>query len=130
MREFHISSQASATVLTTDFDDPFGYGRIIKDKSGNIIRIVEEKDASDEEKAVREINSGVYIIDRECLFSSLKHISSDNASREYYLTDVVGILRSGNKTVKTFKTQDNIEIQGINTAEQLQHAESIMNSRN
>jgi UDP-N-acetylglucosamine diphosphorylase/glucosamine-1-phosphate N-acetyltransferase len=129
MRKFHNSSGAVATVLTTEFNDPFGYGRIIKDKKGNILRIVEQKDASEEEKSVKEINSGVYIIDKNELFSSLKHISSDNAGGEYYLTDVIGILTGQNKKVSTFLTHDNTEIQGINTIEQLLQAESIMLAR-
>jgi UDP-N-acetylglucosamine diphosphorylase/glucosamine-1-phosphate N-acetyltransferase len=128
-REFHNSSGATATVMTTEFDDPTGYGRIIKDKNGDILKIVEQKDANDSEKAVKEINSGVYIIDKDSLFESLKHISSDNASREYYLTDVVQVLKSQNKKVSTFLIDDNSEIQGINTVEQLMQAESIMNAR-
>lgn len=129
MRKFHKSSGAVATVLTTEFNDPFGYGRIIKDNKGNILRIVEQKDASEEEKSVKEINSGVYIIDKNELFSSLKHISSDNAGGEYYLTDVIGILTGQNKKVSTFLTHDNTEIQGINTIEQLLQAESIILAR-
>lgn len=129
LRAFHVSSGCVATVLTTEFDDPFGYGRIIKDGSGNIMKIVEEKDATDIEKKIKEINSGVYVIDKEELFESLKHISSDNASREYYLTDVIGILTANNKKVGTYLVNDNTEIQGINTLEQLQKAESIIRSR-
>jgi len=128
-RDYHVRSNAIATVMTTEFDDPFGYGRIIKDISGNIIRIVEQKDANQEEKAVKEINSGVYIIDKDELFNSLKHISSDNASREYYLTDVIGILKKQNKKVGTYLIADNTEILGINTIEQLETAESIIRSR-
>jgi UDP-N-acetylglucosamine diphosphorylase/glucosamine-1-phosphate N-acetyltransferase len=128
-RNNHTASGAVATVLTTEFDDPFGYGRIIKDASGNIIKIVEQKDATDEEKAVKEINSGVYIIDRNELFSSLKHISSDNAGKEYYLTDVIGIMKRNGRKVGTYKIKDNTEIQGINTLEQLEIAEGIINSR-
>jgi UDP-N-acetylglucosamine diphosphorylase/glucosamine-1-phosphate N-acetyltransferase len=129
-REFHNASGAVATVMTTEFEDPTGYGRIVKDSEGGILRIVEQKDASDDEKSIKEINSGVYIIDKDSLFDSLKHISSDNASREYYLTDVVGILKSKNMKVGTFLIADNTEIQGINTIEQLMQAESIMNARN
>lgn len=129
-RDHHISSGAVATVMTTDFDDPFGYGRIVKNSDGQIIKIVEQKDASEEEKQIKEINSGVYIIDKNELFSSLKNISSDNAGREYYLTDVIGILKNRNSKVGTFKIKDNNEILGINTVEQLKLAESIMDSSN
>jgi len=130
LRNYHVNSGSVATVLTTEFEDPFGYGRIIKDISGNITRIVEQKDANEEEKRVKEINSGVYIIDKNELFNSLKHISSDNASKEYYLTDVIGILSGHNKKIGTYLVKDNTEIQGINTLEQLTQAESIMNARN
>lgn len=130
LRNYHVKRGSVATVLTTEFEDPFGYGRIIKDSSGNITRIVEQKDAGEEEKKVKEINSGVYIIDKTELFNSLKHISSDNASREYYLTDVIGILSEQKKKVGTYLVKDNTEIQGINTLEQLAQAESIMNARN
>ncbi|HXK49345.1 MAG TPA: NTP transferase domain-containing protein [Clostridiales bacterium] len=128
-REFHERSGCSATVLTTEFDDPFGYGRIVKDEDGNIIKIVEEKDAGPEEKEIKEINSGVYIIDKEELFEALKNISSDNAGKEYYLTDVIGIMKSKGRKVGTYKISDNTEIQGINTLEQLKTAEGIMNLR-
>ncbi len=130
LRDNHAASGAVATVLTTEFYDPFGYGRIIKDGSGNILRIVEEKDASEEEKAVKEINSGVYIIDRNELFDSLKNISSDNAGKEYYLTDVIGVMKSKGKKIGTHFISDNTEIQGINTVEQLKAAECIMKERN
>ncbi|MDY0017259.1 MAG: NTP transferase domain-containing protein [Candidatus Delongbacteria bacterium] len=129
-REFHEKSGCSATVMTTEFDDPFGYGRIVKDPEGNIIKIVEEKDAEKDEKKIKEINSGVYIIDKNELFGSLKNISSDNAGKEYYLTDVIGIMKGRGKKIGTYKISDNTEIQGINTLEQLSIAEGIMNSRN
>lgn len=128
-RTHHTASGCSATVMTTEFDDPFGYGRIIKDSDGSISHIVEEKDATGAEKKVREINSGVYIIDRNDLFDSLRHISDDNAGKEYYLTDVIGILKRAGKKVGVFKIDDNSEISGINTLEQLKAAESIIRSR-
>ena len=123
----HKNSKATATVLTTEFENPFGYGRIITDNSGDISKIVEEKDANEEEKKVKEINSGVYLIDAELMFSSLKQITSNNAQNEYYLTDVMSILKKQNKKISTFKIEDNNEILGINTLEQLSLASDIMN---
>ena len=128
LRQHHDLSSNSATVLTTEFDDPAGYGRIIKDKNGEILKIIEQKDANEEEKKVKEINSGVYIIDKDDLFDSLKHISSDNAGNEYYLTDVIGILKRKDKKVGTYRIQNNKEILGINTIEQLKFAESIISA--
>jgi UDP-N-acetylglucosamine diphosphorylase/glucosamine-1-phosphate N-acetyltransferase len=126
----HNSSGSAATVMTTEFDDPTGYGRIVRDGQGSLLRIVEQKDASEEEKLIREINSGVYIIDKNELFASLEHISSDNASGEYYLTDVIGILKGQGKKVSAYMIDDNNEIRGINTLEQLETAASIIRSRN
>lgn len=123
----HNNSKATATVLTTEFNNPFGYGRIITDDNGNITKIVEEKDANEEEKKVKEINSGVYLIDAELMFSSLKQITSDNAQNEYYLTDVMSILKKQNKKISTFKIEDNNEILGINTLDQLSLASDLMN---
>ena len=129
-RQHHNESGAVATVMTTEFDDPFGYGRVVKDSKGEITRIVEQKDASEDEKNIKEINSGVYIIDKDALFSALKNISSDNAGREDYLTDVIGILKNRNEKIGTFKISDNNEILGINTIEQLRLAESIIDPEN
>ncbi|MCK4981121.1 MAG: UDP-N-acetylglucosamine pyrophosphorylase, partial [Candidatus Delongbacteria bacterium] len=128
-RDFHNSSGSVATVMTTKFDDPFGYGRIITNENGEILKIVEQKDASEEEKEVKEINSGVYIIDLKELFTSLDSITSDNAGNEYYLTDVIAILKNKGKKVLTYLIEDNSEILGINTVEQLKEAESIILAR-
>lgn len=128
-RDFHITSGATATVMTTKFEDPFGYGRIITNDKGEILKIVEQKDATEEEKQVKEINSGVYIIDLKELFTSLDSITSDNAGNEYYLTDVIAILKNKGKKVLTYLIEDNTEILGINTIEQLKEAESIILAR-
>ena len=125
----HHDSKSSASVLTTDLDDPYGYGRIVKDDSGNIIKIVEQKEASEAENRIKEINSGVYLINCKDLFYSLQHISSDNASGEYYLTDVVSVMKNNNKKISTYKIADSTEISGINTIEQLERAESIIKAR-
>lgn len=124
---FHRSHQASATVLTAEIDDPTGYGRIIRSDDGReVLRIVEQKDASEEEKAVTEINSGVYIFNAAELFEALHSITNNNAQGEYYLTDVFGICFRKGRKVCAFKVSDPNEIRGINTPEQLREAEELL----
>ena len=84
----HQAARAAATVLTAELDDPYGYGRIVRDRSGKIVRIVEERDASGEERAIREINSGIYAFALATLFEALDGLAADNAQGEYYLTDL------------------------------------------
>ncbi|MFZ4526346.1 MAG: sugar phosphate nucleotidyltransferase [Chlorobium sp.] len=124
---FHRSSHAAATVLTAELDDPTGYGRVIRVlNSDRVLKIVEQKDASEEELAVREINSGVYVFDTHMLFEALGKINTNNAQQEYYLTDVFGICFQCGKKVCAFKTDNSEEILGINTPEQLVEAERLL----
>ncbi len=127
--EYHERSGAKATVLTTNITDPTGYGRVIRGESGDVERIVEHKDASDEEKTVKEINTGTYCFDNEALFSALKKVNNDNAQQEYYLPDVIEILKSQNEKVSAFITEDDKETIGINDRIALSHAENIMKIR-
>lgn len=125
--DFHRSRHAVATVLTAEMDDPTGYGRVIRNDGGEeVLRIVEQKDASAEEKAVTEINSGVYVFDAKTLFAALKGITNTNAQQEYYLTDVFGICFGKGLKVCAFKVSDPNEIRGINTPEQLREAELLL----
>jgi UDP-N-acetylglucosamine pyrophosphorylase len=124
---FHRSKGAVATVLTAELSDPTGYGRIIKNDDGEeVLKIVEQKDATEEEKAVKEINSGVYVFNATELFSALHGITNKNAQGEYYLTDVFGICFGKGKKVCAFKVADANEIRGINTPEQLKEAELLL----
>ncbi|HEY5615383.1 MAG TPA: sugar phosphate nucleotidyltransferase [Bacteroidota bacterium] len=125
----HRSSEAVATVLTAEFADPAGYGRIIRNSQGLVEKIVEQKDASAPELSVREINSGIYVFKKEPLFEGLRHISPHNAQNEYYLTDVFGYFWKIGRKVAAFKTPQAEEIQGINTHEQLQEAVRILEYR-
>ncbi|PID28424.1 MAG: UDP-N-acetylglucosamine pyrophosphorylase [Candidatus Cloacimonadota bacterium] len=125
----HIENSLSISVLTTKMEDTFGYGRIIKDENGLVLKIVEEKDANSEEKLVNEINSGVYLVDRELLFKALKSVKSENAQKEYYLTDIVEILKKEGFKVGSYCTPDSDEIMGINTIEQLNKAKNILDGR-
>ena len=114
----HVESGAAATLLTAVLDDPFGYGRVIR-SGGRIERIVEERDATPEERRVPEINAGIYIFDLEPLFRSLKAIASANAQGEYYLTDLPKVYLQRGQRVETVQVDDPREILGINSREQL-----------
>lgn len=119
----HGESGAVVTVLTTILDDPGRYGRVIKSSGGRVLRIVEERDATEEEKRVKEINSGIYCADCRFLFDAVSRITNDNAQREYYLTDIFQIaLERGDKTASVV-CADHHEVMGINTPEELKDAE-------
>lgn len=120
--ENHKTSGASVTVLTTFPADPHGYGRIIKDGEKNILKIVEERDASDEEKRIGEINTGIYCVDTPFLFAALGKITNNNRQHEYYLTDIVEIARREGFTVRSHIAHDYVEVMGINTPEELTRA--------
>ena len=124
-----IENKESATLLTAIYDEPTGYGRIIRDEGGNVEAIVEEKDASEEQKNIKEINAGVYCFDIEVLIEALKEIKPNNAQGEYYLTDVIEII--GNKGLRTGAVivEDNTEILGVNDRMQLQMLTKILQHR-
>jgi UDP-N-acetylglucosamine pyrophosphorylase len=117
--DFHEGRSAAATVLTAVLDDPTGYGRVLKDGQGSLLKIVEEKDADLEEKRIKEINSGLFCFEKDVLFATLKEISRENAQNEYYLTDVIGVMRNKNLPVAAYCTDDPGEVEGINTLEEL-----------
>ncbi|NTV06278.1 MAG: NTP transferase domain-containing protein [Chlorobiaceae bacterium] len=124
---FHHSSNGAATVLTAEMQDPTGYGRVIQqNNSESVLKIVEQKDATTEELAVREINSGVYVFNARLLFHALHQINTNNAQNEYYLTDVFGICFENGERVYAFRTENPNEILGINTPEQLKEAEQLL----
>ena len=124
---FHHTKNAVATVLTADMEDPTGYGRVIREHdSDNVLKIVEQKDATEAERAVREINSGIYVFNAAVLFDALQEITTNNAQNEYYLTDVFSICFQSGRHVCAFKTDNPNEIIGINTPEQLKEAERLM----
>ncbi|HEX7065161.1 MAG TPA: bifunctional UDP-N-acetylglucosamine diphosphorylase/glucosamine-1-phosphate N-acetyltransferase GlmU [Bacillales bacterium] len=125
----HEASGAKATILTSIVDDPFGYGRVIRQEDGSVGRVVEEKDASAEEKQINEINTGIYCFDNQELFKALKKVNNDNAQGEYYLPDVVEILKSQGESVRAFRTDDFTETLGVNDRVQLARAEKVMQQR-
>jgi UDP-N-acetylglucosamine diphosphorylase/glucosamine-1-phosphate N-acetyltransferase len=118
----HIGSRARLTVLTTFPPELKGYGRVVKDAHGNISKIVEERDASEEEKQIGEINTGIYCVDTPFLFAALGKVTNDNKQQEYYLTDIVEIACREGQIVRAHVAPDYVEVMGINTVEQLQQA--------
>lgn len=127
--EAHEASGAKVTVLSALAPDPTGYGRIIRDEEGNVLKIVEQKDATQAERAVQEINSGVYCFDNEALFASLKKVTNDNAQGEFYLTDVMEILRNEGEVVGAYQIADFDESMGVNDRVALAKANQIMQAR-
>ncbi|MHC5246982.1 bifunctional UDP-N-acetylglucosamine diphosphorylase/glucosamine-1-phosphate N-acetyltransferase GlmU [Enterococcus sp. LJL90] len=127
--EYHQGKQASATILTADAENPTGYGRIIRDHVGIVDRIVEQKDATDEEARVTEINTGTYCFDNEKLFEALKKIGTDNAQGEYYLTDIIEILKADGEIVAAYQTKDFEESLGVNDRMALAEANRLMRAR-
>jgi UDP-N-acetylglucosamine pyrophosphorylase len=125
LMEYHVHSEAGATILTAIFEDPTGYGRIMRNIDASVKKIVEQKDASEEERRVKEINSGIYIFDKQKLFEALQHITPQNAQKEYYLTDVFEYYWKRGWRVSALVTTSLDEIRGINTIDQLKEAESI-----
>ncbi|RMF95494.1 MAG: hypothetical protein D6734_05435, partial [Candidatus Schekmanbacteria bacterium] len=122
---FHKKNKSTISILTTEMDEPFGYGRIVRDKKGDFLKIVEEKDASNEEKDIKEINSGIYCVKAKKLFSSLRKINNDNAQGEFYLTDVAEIFKLSGEKINIYKIEDSLEVKGINSIKELKEAEII-----
>ncbi|MFD0962132.1 bifunctional UDP-N-acetylglucosamine diphosphorylase/glucosamine-1-phosphate N-acetyltransferase GlmU [Paenibacillus chungangensis] len=129
MLKLHESSGAAATVLTAQFDDPAGYGRVIRGEDGTVKRIVEQKDCSAEELKVQEINTGTYCFDNRKLFAALGQVTNDNAQGEYYLTDVIGLMREAGDIVQAYCTDDHAEAIGVNDRVALAEAERLMRER-
>ncbi|HEY3294432.1 MAG TPA: NTP transferase domain-containing protein [bacterium] len=119
----HREYQAVATVLSTSAPDPAAYGRIIRNSDGKFMRIVEAREATDGEKEICEINSGIYCFDIRVLFDALSEIKADNSKGEYYLTDVIGVLQKRGLPVQAVDLADFREVRGINTAAELLDAE-------
>ncbi len=126
---FHLEQKAAATVLTADVPDPTGYGRIIRDSAGEVLKIVEHKDTTPEERAISEINTGIYCYDNEELLKAIVQVKNDNVQKEYYVTDCIGILRSAGKKVAAYRAVDPDETMGVNDRVQLSQAEAYMRRR-
>lgn len=125
----HRNMQATATVLTAHMPDPSGYGRVIRDTRGQVVKIVEQKDATAEERQVSEVNTGIYCFECQPLFQALRSITCTNAQGEYYLTDVIGILVNHGAVVGAMPAADHQQTLGINSRVQLAEAEKIFRRR-
>lgn len=125
----HEEQHADATILTAKMPDPAGYGRIVRDSSGEVLRIIEHKDASEEERAIQEINTGIYCFNNEILLASLDQITNNNAQHEYYITDCIEIIKNQGYKVSAYLTQDTDVTHGVNDRIGLAEAERLMRIR-
>lgn len=126
----HQETKACVTVLTTEPPGPHAYGRIVKDSRGDVLKIVEHRDATESERKILEINTGIYCVDTQFLFAALAQVKNDNQQKEYYLTDIVEIARREDRKVQAFLTEDYVEVMGINTLEELQKAGDYLKKSN
>jgi bifunctional UDP-N-acetylglucosamine pyrophosphorylase/glucosamine-1-phosphate N-acetyltransferase len=129
IRQFHQFQNSAATLLTATVRDPFGYGRILRDRAGDIERIVEEQDASDEQRKVREVNGGVYLFKAPGLGKALQKLRAKNPKGEQFLTDTIQELLAKKEKVQSLVVPDASEVLGVNDQKQLTQAHRILNLR-
>ena len=127
--EFHNSQNSDLTVMSTIFENPVNYGRIIRETDGSLKAIVEEKDATDEQKNVNEVNAGIYILNWSKIKAAFSQLTSDNAQGEYYLTDIIAWGKKEKLNVNAYILKNSDEIFGINSRKHLAEATQIMNQR-
>jgi bifunctional UDP-N-acetylglucosamine pyrophosphorylase/glucosamine-1-phosphate N-acetyltransferase len=125
----HYADAAACTMLAVRLENPAGYGRIVRDNSDHFAKIVEQRDATDEERQLREINAGIYCFEPRKLFAALERVQPANSQSEYYLTDVPGILRNDGEVVTIYQHQDSREVSGINTRAELAEFENLVRRR-
>ncbi len=126
LKDHHTSNKADATLLTTEIEEPFGYGRIIRDDNGDLLRVVEQADATQSQKKIKEVNTSFYCFKTSLLSEYLSKIKPDNKQNEYYLTDLAEYFIKDSRRVLTFQTNKSDEIFGINDRYQLSRAEKFM----
>jgi len=124
--DHHRGSGCAATVMTALMENPTGYGRIVKDGRGRVERIVEEKDADESHRIIKEVNAGLFCFEKDPLFSALRRVGRDNAQGEYYLTDVVEVLRGAGLEVGAYLVEDAREVTAVNTLEELRRVERYL----
>jgi len=129
LMQHHLQVHAAATVLTTVLDDATGYGRIVRNHQSHVERIVEHKDATEEERKIGEISTGIFCFDNQKLFAALAEVRNDNVQGEYYLPDVIEILTKQNEMISAYQTDDPEEGMGVNDRVQLSYAEQVMRRR-
>jgi len=123
--ELHKLNNSGALVISAKVDDPFGYGRIIRGSDGNVLMIVEQKDANDEQRLVNEVNSGCYWFDTVALLDVLDKLTNKNASGEYYLTDTLELIINSGRTVQAYTAKSSDTVLGANDPEQLKELNTI-----
>ncbi len=123
------ASGSAVTVLTTRLPDPHGYGRIVRDRDGEVEQIVEEKDCTSEQRRIAEINTGTYCFDAAVLFAHLDRLSTENAQGEYYLTDMIAVFKAEGLLVSALSTEDPLETLGVNSRVQLAEAAKVLQAR-
>lgn len=119
----------AVTVVSTTIDNPTGLGRIVRDDAGNFLKITEQKDATEAEQKITEINTGIYMVKLPLAFELLSQVQNNNASGEFYLTDIIALALKAGKNVGTCHVNDGMALLGVNTPEQLAVAEGIYNQR-
>lgn len=125
----HEESGSDLTVMTMVLENPFGYGRIVKDEKGHVLSICEQRDTDENTAKITEVNAGVYIFNNKALFESLKFLTTDNAAGEYYLTDVIGIFVKDGRKVRSYTVKDTEETLGVNDRAQLAVAGKLLQKR-
>jgi bifunctional UDP-N-acetylglucosamine pyrophosphorylase/glucosamine-1-phosphate N-acetyltransferase len=127
--DFHANEGSTATVLTTVMDDATGYGRIVRGDDGSLSAIVEHKDATPEQRGIREVNSGLFCFDSGALFSTLKRTGRANVQNEYYLTDVIALLKEQGEAVAAWTVDDSREVAGVNDVDELETVRRYIEER-
>jgi bifunctional UDP-N-acetylglucosamine pyrophosphorylase/glucosamine-1-phosphate N-acetyltransferase len=127
--ELYRKKKAKAAFLTAHFENPTGYGRVLRDKAGKLLKIVEEKDALPQQKLIKEVNTGFYLFDKQVLDRFLDKVGNENAAEEYYLTDLIEQLVNSAETVATLEAPDSREVLGVNSRSELAQVERLMRER-
>ena len=122
----HETEKASCTILSVRLENPTGYGRIVRDEDGSFVKIIEQKDATDEQRQIREVNAGIYCFEAQQLFAALDRVQPANSQGEYYLTDVAEILRTEKQEVAVYHHHDAREVLGVNTRAELAEFENLL----
>lgn len=127
--EYHNQNQSVVTVMTAEIDNPKGYGRIVRDENNSLVKIVEEKDANEKEKAINEVNGGVYCLDWQKIKHAFNELDCNNAQNEYYLTDIIVWALKNNLKVCGYKIKDETQLLGINSKKDLANVSKILKDR-
>ena len=129
LMDFHEQAQNAVTIISSLVDQPDGYGRIVRDEAGQFVKNVEHKDASEAQRQIKEINSGIYCFDGGCLKEALKKINNQNAQGEYYLPDTLSVLKAEGKKVDAMVVSDSRQFLGVNTRAQLAQVQKVLQER-